>query len=181
MQQLDDRLAEHVAAGDRMALAQLVDQHHARIYRHACRIVRDGPLAEDIAQDVFLKLCSGAARFDASRGALLPWLLRITTNAALDAKRALKPVSDLSQATDVADPRANPHASAESNAVHRVIAQLPPRQRAAIALFYLEGFSMSEVADTLGTNSKAIEGLLSRGKIALQAALNPDAQKGCAA
>jgi RNA polymerase sigma-70 factor, ECF subfamily len=181
MQQLDDRLAEQVAVGDRAALAQLVDRHHAQIYRHACRIVRDAPLAEDIAQDVFVKLCSGAARFDAERGALLPWLLRITTNAALDAKRALKPVSDLSEANELADQRPDPHATAESNAVHAVIAQLPPRQRAAIALFYLEGFSMTEVADTLGTNSKAIEGLLSRGKTALQAALNPDAQKGYAA
>jgi RNA polymerase sigma-70 factor, ECF subfamily len=66
------------------------------------------------------------------------------------------------------DDRPDAHAAAETKALHGVIATLPQRQRAAIALFYLEGFSMNEVAEALDTNSKAVEGLLTRGKAALK-------------
>jgi RNA polymerase sigma-70 factor, ECF subfamily len=169
--QQDGRLAERVATGDAAAFAQLVTRHHGRIHAHAWRILAEAGRAEDIAQDVFLKLWTGKARYDARRGALLPWLLRITTNACLDARRALRPVADLSEAHDIADDRPDAHARAETKALHDVIATLPQRQRAAIALFYLEGFSMTEVAEVLGTNSKAVEGLLTRGKVALKSLL----------
>jgi RNA polymerase sigma-70 factor, ECF subfamily len=66
------------------------------------------------------------------------------------------------------DDRPDAHAAAETKALHGVIATLPQRQRAAIALFYLEGFSMNELAEALDTNSKAVEGLLTRGKAALK-------------
>ncbi len=177
----DELLAARIIDADNGALSDLVNRHYNRIYRHAYRITGQVQNAEDIVQDIFLKLCSGTARFDPARGALLPWLLRITTNACLDAKRALKPVSDISAAEHVPDQQPGPHDNAESRAVHMVIAQLPPRQRAAIALFYIEGFSMAEVAQALDTNSKAVEGLLLRGKAAMQTSLNPALPEGFAA
>jgi RNA polymerase sigma-70 factor, ECF subfamily len=166
--QQDGILAGRVGAGDAAAFALLVERHHRRLHAHAWRVLGEAGRAEDIAQEVFLKLWTGKARFDASKGALLPWLLRITTNACLDARRALKPVADLAEAEQIADTRADAHALAEAKALHEVIASLPQRQRAAIALFYLEGFSMADVAEALGTNAKAVEGLLSRGKAALK-------------
>jgi RNA polymerase sigma-70 factor, ECF subfamily len=166
--QQDSVLAQAVASGDGAAFALLVQRHHARVQAHGWRILGEAQRAEDIAQEVFLKLWTGKARFDPTRGALLPWLLRITTNACLDARRALKPVVELTEAHDIADDRPDAHATAETKALHAVIATLPQRQRAAIALFYLEGFSMNEVAEALDTNSKAVEGLLTRGKAALK-------------
>ncbi len=170
--QQDGSLAQAVASGDAAALALLVARYHGRIHAHAWRVLGEAARAEDIAQEVFLKLWTGKARFDAAKGALLPWLLRITTNACLDARRALKPVTDLAEADHIADARADAHVAAENHALHEVIATLPQRQRAAIALFYLEGFTMAEVAEALGTNAKAVEGLLSRGKAALKALLS---------
>jgi RNA polymerase sigma-70 factor, ECF subfamily len=166
--QQDGVLADAAARGDGAAFARLVQRHHQRVHAHGWRILGEASRAEDIAQEVFLKLWTGKARYDASRGALLPWLLRITTNACLDARRALKPVVELTEAHGVADDRPDAHANAEAKALHAILATLPQRQRAAIALFYLEGFSMKEVAEVLGTNSKAVEGLLSRGKAALK-------------
>jgi RNA polymerase sigma-70 factor, ECF subfamily len=166
--QQDGLLAARVAAGEAAAFALLIQRHHARVHAHGWRILGEASRAEDIVQEVFLKLWTGKARYDASRGALLPWLLRITTNACLDARRALKPVVALTEAHEVPDNRPDAHATAEAKALHAVLATLPQRQRAAIALFYLEGFSMNEVAEALGTNSKAVEGLLSRGKAALK-------------
>jgi RNA polymerase sigma-70 factor, ECF subfamily len=169
--QQDGILAGRVAEGDAAAFALLVERHHRRLHGHAWRVLGEPGRAEDITQDVFLKLWTGKARFDPARGALLPWLLRITTNACLDARRALKPVAELAEAEQIADSRADAHASAEAKALHKVIATLPQRQRAAIALFYLEGFTMAEVAEALDTNVKAVEGLLSRGKAALRSLL----------
>ncbi len=169
--QQDSVLAERVAIGDSAAFALLVERHHRRLHAHAWRILGEPSRAEDIAQEVFIKLWTGKARFEAGRGALLPWLLRITTNACLDARRALKPVSELAEAEQIPDSRADAHSHAEAKALHSMIATLPQRQRAAIALFYLEGFSMAEVAQALETNAKAVEGLLSRGKAALKALL----------
>jgi RNA polymerase sigma-70 factor, ECF subfamily len=166
--QQDSVLAQAVASGDGAAFAVLVQRYHERIHAHSWRILGEASGAEDVAQEVFLKLWTGKARFDAMRGALLPWLLRITTNACLDARRTLKPVVELTEVHDIADDRPDAHATAEAKALHGVIATLPQRQRAAIALFYLEGFSMHEVAEALDTNSKAVEGLLTRGKTALK-------------
>jgi RNA polymerase sigma-70 factor, ECF subfamily len=169
--QQDGTLAERIAQGDAAAFALLIDRHHKRLHAHAWRVLGEASRAEDITQEVFLKLWTGKARYEAGRGALLGWLLRITTNACLDARRALKPVSELAEAEHIADTRADAHSAAEAKALHAVIATLPQRQRAAIALFYLEGFTMVEVAQALDTNAKAVEGLLSRGKAALKALL----------
>ena len=167
---LDDvQLMALVQAADASAFAALVKRHHGRCYALAWRILQDRGGAEDAVQEAFMKLWRGAERFDPSRGRFTGWLTTITTRCCLDGRRLMKPVVDLEDAATIADERPRADRLAEGRDVHRLMAQLPPRQRAAISLFYLEGQTMHEVAHSLDSNMKSVESLLSRGRAALRA------------
>jgi RNA polymerase sigma-70 factor (ECF subfamily) len=81
----------------------------------------------------------------------------------------------LGHAIEIADGEPTPARAAEradlAARVQAAAAELPERQRAALALFHGEGLSMQEIADALGTSEKAVEGLLLRGRTALKTKL----------
>jgi RNA polymerase sigma-70 factor, ECF subfamily len=167
--QSEAHLVARIAAQDASAFALLIEQHHGWAYRLAWRICGQQRDAEDIVQEAFLKLWTKAAHFDSSRGQFKSWFARIITNQALDGRRQLKPIETLEAAYDIADSAPTPEQCAQHQDVHRALATLPARQRAALALFYMDGFTMVEVAALLETNEKAVESLLSRGRAALRA------------
>lgn len=165
----DAELLRAIAAGDGAAFAVLVQRHHGRAYALAWRVMGQRADAEDVVQDVMLKLWRQAERFDPARGSFPAWLARMVTNQCLDRRRQIKPVESLDLAAELADPGANSAADAERRALDSVLATLAPRQRAVLALFYLEGYAMAEIATMLETNEKAVESLLSRARAALRA------------
>jgi RNA polymerase sigma-70 factor, ECF subfamily len=160
----DAELMTAVQRGDRHAFAALVTRHHGRLYGLAWRVLNDAAAAEDVVQDAMLKLWTGADRFDPARGLLSAWLKRMVVNQCLDRKRALRPVEDIEMASGISDDAPLPDTALDRRLVLQAMAQMPPRQRAALSLFYVEGHSMMEVADLLETNTKAVESLLSRGR-----------------
>ncbi len=83
----DDSLVERVGNGEQQALLHLYDRYASRVYALALRILGDSMSAEEITQDVFLKLWSRARSYLAERGPLAPWLLTIARNTALDRLR----------------------------------------------------------------------------------------------
>ena len=170
----DAQLMAAVQQGGHPAFATLVTRHHARCFALAWRVLGDRTEAEDAVQDAFVKLWNNKLRYDPGRGNFGGWLTRIVTNAALDRRRMVKDVATLEDAGWVADERPTADRIAESNDLHQTMATMPPRQRAAITLFYLEGFSMVEVAKIMGSNVKAVESMLSRGRAALKALLAGD-------
>ncbi len=157
-----------VQRGDQAAFAVIVTRHHGRLYGLAWRVLNDAAAAEDVVQDAMLKLWTGADKFDGSRGALAPWLKRMVVNQSLDRRRALRPVEDIETATGISDAAPLPDTALDRRHLAKAMAQMPPRQRAALALFYLEGNSMTEIADLLDANTKAVESLLSRGRATLR-------------
>src|SRR5262245_24856359 len=76
-----------MASGDQVAAAAFVRRYQARVYGLARTIVREPALAEDVAQEAFVKAWQHAATYDARRGRVASWLLTITRNAAIDAVR----------------------------------------------------------------------------------------------
>lgn len=175
----DVSLLAAVAGGDARAFATLARRHHGRAYALAWRVLNNRADAEDVVQEVFVKLWRGADRFDPTRGRFSGFLSRMVVNQCLDRRRQLRPVEDLDVATQIADPHARTDQDAERRALDSVMATLAPRQRAVLALFYLEGYSMVEVAELMATNEKAVESLLSRARAALREKLTlADAQMG---
>jgi RNA polymerase sigma-70 factor, ECF subfamily len=174
----DEGLMAAVASQDQRAFAALVERHHAAMVRIAFRTLGDSGRAEDAVQEAFLKVWTQAGRFDAARGALKSWLTRMVINVCLDQRRSLRLVSPLEDAATLADDSATPEQAAQqrqgSARLNEALDHLPPRQRAALALFHLEGFTMTETATILDSNVKAVESLLSRGRAALRLLMMPE-------
>jgi RNA polymerase sigma-70 factor (ECF subfamily) len=123
------------------------------------RLTGDRALAEDLAQETFIKAVRGLAAFDVNRR-LSAWILRIAHNTAIDAmrRRGIRTVS-IDTTTSVGAPPPEPAAPATADPVERAalnraleaaMAALRPDQRAAIALRYEEGLTFEEIGQVLG-------------------------------
>lgn len=168
----DAELLLAARAGDSRAFACLAARLAGPALKIATRVLGDAALAEDAVQEALTRLWREAHRFDPARGVLAAWWRRILLNTALDGRRRLRPADTLHSIAEPADPAPGPAALAESAELDRrlaaAMAGLPPRQRAALALFHGQGLSMAEIADALDTSPKAVEGLLLRGRLVLR-------------
>jgi RNA polymerase sigma-70 factor (ECF subfamily) len=159
----DVALVGRVASGDDDALGAIYDRYGGAVYSLALRIVRDGATAEEVTQEVFVRLWRAAASFDPAKGKVSTWLLRIAHNLALNEIRRQKsrPQSAPNFEWDVdgaaladtdsgGDPAAMAWLRERSELVRRALADLPEAQRRAIELAFFGGLSQSEVATALG-------------------------------
>ncbi len=164
----DAQLMAVVQQGEQASFAALVQRHHGRCFSVAWRILNDRGEAEDAVQEAFLKIWTHAIRYDPMKGSFGGWLTRIVTNCALDRRRMVRNVTALDEASWVMDEQPRADRLAESEDLYRMMTGMPRRQRAAITLFYIEGYTMSEVAEAMQSNVKAVESMLSRGRAALK-------------
>src|SRR5579859_270987 len=163
-QTLDDTaLVGRVSGGDEDALGQLYDRFGPAVYSLCLRIVRDGATAEELTQEVFVRLWRSAASFEPARGRVSTWLLRIAHNLALNEvrRRQSRPVfapgvdweaegAILADTNPEGDPSISAWMSERALVVRRALAQLPAPQRQAIELAFFGGLSQAEVAAALG-------------------------------
>jgi len=168
----DAALLGRSAMGDRAAFDRLAGRHLGRVYRLALRLTGDPAAAEEIAQEALLRAWRNAERFDPARGQATTWLHRIVVNLAIDWRRSAK--SDLTALPDdlpspVPNPLAALQASQRRTALAEGLAALPERQRAAIVLSYIEQVAGQDAAHALGASTRALEGLLRRGRRFLRA------------
>ena len=157
------QLVTRVADGDEDALGLLYDRFGQGVYSLCQRIVHDHTAAEDLTQEVFLRLWRSASSFDSARGRLRPWLLRIAHNLALNEVRRhqSRPVAASEDEMEVAsaeladtsvesDPVGATSLRERALVVRQAVAQLPLPQRRAIELAFYGGLSQAEVAAALG-------------------------------
>ncbi|HVW72700.1 MAG TPA: sigma-70 family RNA polymerase sigma factor [Rhizomicrobium sp.] len=176
----DDALVLQVARGDRLAFARLVERHGARLMALAVRIVGNRAVAEEIVQETFTRAWTQAPKWR-QRGetarAFAAWLSRVTTNLAIDQMRKPR-TSAIEDAPEPEDPATDAVdtliAREKLSRLQAALAQLPPRQRAAIALTYDQGLSNIEGAAALETSVGAFELLLVRARRALRIAMTED-------
>lgn len=155
----DEDLVHALATGDVSALEILSERHSRPAYSLALRILQDSGWAEEVVQDVWLKLWKNPALYDASRGDLRRWLLSVTHNASVDGLRGRRGTAArrdggadaLELARDTGeDPSESAWKSLQAERVQEALAELPPSQRQAIELAYFEGLSQSEIATRTG-------------------------------
>ena len=148
----DGRLLSQIRQGNILALKALYEKYKVQVYRTALAITRDREGAEDILQDCFLKVYIYIDKLDGSLP-LSPWLHRVTVNLSynwVDKKRRwLKPLEDVIDSL-VAGPRTLPESVLErgelQSVIQKAIASLSFEHRVVIVLFYLNGFSLNEIA-----------------------------------
>jgi len=154
----DEALMRELAAGSDEALRQLYARYAPLVFGIATRSL-ERAAAEEVVQDVFLSLWRGAARFDAERGSLRSWLLQIAHRRILNELRArrrrvqLEPELEDEGASAHADPEPGPQGllwlAFRRAAVRNAIEALPPAQRQALSLAFLEELTHEQVAEAL--------------------------------
>lgn len=169
----DAALMHRVAAGDQAAARQVVDRHLPGAIGFAWRMLGERSLAEDVAQEAFLRLWKQAASWRAE-ARVTTWLHRVAHNLCVDRLRR-RPAASGEEMPDPPDSAPGPAGehfrSQVADAVNVALARLPDRQRAAIALVHYQEMGNIEAADIMGVSVEALESLLSRGRRALRAAL----------
>ena len=176
MDELNDiELVDRACKGDAGAFEHLVQRHYTTVYRTGYRWCGNREDAEDIAQDVFVKVAQKLATF-AGRSSFKTWLYRITLNTAKDfgRKRAIRRVHEASSLEDTAPDHANPGGEALLAARQLIDAmdRLPPRQKAAAMLVWAEGLTHKEAAQVLSCAEATVSGHLLQARAKLKGMLS---------
>jgi RNA polymerase sigma-70 factor (ECF subfamily) len=170
----DAALMSAAARGNNGAWATIVSANLPIVHRTAYRLVRDNQLAEDIAQESFVRLWKLAESWQ-PRGRISTWLCHVARNLAIDLIRRRSRERSEEVSGDLAAEGPTPleiMAARETDTdVDRAIADLPERQRTAIMLVHFGDCSGAAASEIMGVSVEALESLLSRARRSLKAAL----------
>jgi RNA polymerase sigma-70 factor (ECF subfamily) len=170
----DGDLVRRVGEGDRHAVEALVARKLPRMTALAHRLLGDRAEAEDVVQEVFLRVWKSAAAWRPGAARFDTWMHRVAFNLCTDRLRKRREVA-LPETWDAPDPQpladSEIAAQQQSDTVGRALAALAPRQREAIVLTYYQELPNREAAALMGIGVDALESLLARGRRALKARL----------
>ncbi len=160
----DEELMERFCDGEQAAFEALFARHAGRVQGFLARMVRDGPLAEDLLQTTFLSVIRARGRYEPGTR-FAPWLLTIAANAARDALRRRQHVEAYSKERDPS-PASVPPGVGDPGMRRRLedaLQQLHPDQREAVILSKVEGWSFEEIASMRGISVGAARVRAHRG------------------
>lgn len=173
----DEALVAQVCNGSGQAFACLVDRHGLRFRAIALRTCKDAALAEEMVQESFVKLWTRPAAFNAEKARFTTWFHRVVVNRCLDELRKKKPEA-LPEGYDAVDERPDAQADMESESNKTVLMaalnRLSERQKSALSLSYLDGYSNLEAAEIMDLNLKAYESLLVRARAKMREELKAE-------
>lgn len=185
-QQSDDSLMKVLAnrskpKESKQAFRLLFDRHGGLVLGYCNRLLADRSLAEDVAQDVWMKVIHSAEKYE-SRNQLRPWLLTIARHTSLNILRSRKNWVELEDseheaagAADNVEPTTLESlvTRGRSLEVRNAIDALPALQRTALSLLTIEGLSYDEIAKAMGLGLGAVKTHIHRGRQTLTEKLNP--------
>ena len=181
---LDTRSLEGLLANDEEAITQLLERYWARSYRVALQFSRDPGEAEDIAQETFVAVLRNLPSLQ--RGASFQaWFFKVLSNTAHKHHRsrtrrsAHEARSDLTP-REFANPREAAERGEQAELVRAHLQELSPKLRHALALRYLEGLSLNEVAEVLEVPRQTASSRIRLGLEALRTSLEPALSVGAA-
>ena len=160
-QEVERSLVRRLKAGDEQALAELYDLLAPWVLGLAFRILEDEAEAEEVVGDVFARVWRRVHQHDARRGPLVPWILSIARNRALDAVRRRRRwwrkaerwhearAADMDPVPESAPHEASVPGWPAHREVHAALAALPEEQRRVVVLAYFDGLTHSEIARRL--------------------------------
>jgi RNA polymerase sigma factor (sigma-70 family) len=174
----DEALLAGMALGDDRAALLFVRRYQHRLFGLAIGIVGDPRLAEEVAQEAFIRIFRHAEVFDARRASVTAWAFTITRNLAIDVLRGRRDVAtdphDLVFGTLMSVQRPPDEAAAGTDAlgrIHTALAELPMDQRRAVLLAAVHGRSASEIAELESIPLGTAKGRIRLGMAKLRDAL----------
>lgn len=171
-------LLERIARQESDALAELYDRLAPTLYAMACRMLNNEAEAEDVLQDVFLRVWEKAVSYDSRLGTPIAWLIALTRNRANDRLRSVTRRSrilevlslddEASHRTESPSPTSTAIARETVLAMQEALKRLPQDQRQAIEMAFLGGLSQSEIATQLNQPLGTIKARIRRGMLSLR-------------
>jgi len=153
-------------------LSALVRDHSSLLYRVALSLLRNPAEAEDVVQDVFLRMLQHRRELD-SLVEVRPWLVRIAWNLALDRRRRVRPdqMDDLFATSLVSADLPADQALAEAGRIRQVLSameRLPPLERQALLLSAVDELTTAEIGTVLSKSESSVRSLLFRARTHLR-------------
>lgn len=175
----DDKSVRRMKDGDIGGLADVVRRYQVRAVRAAFLVTQDEALAEDVVQDAFLRLHQRIRHFD-DRRPLEPYLMRSVVNGALNVMRRERKSASFEEDTgpverqlQTASVETEVETAEQGRELLRALAQLPPRQRAAIVQRYYLELSEDEMVQALDAPAGTVKWLLHAARLRLRDLLGP--------
>jgi RNA polymerase sigma-70 factor, ECF subfamily len=170
-------LIGRTALKDRAAFRNLYDATSSKLFGICLRVLKDRTDAEDVLQEVYLKIWHNAGKYRVSGYSPMTWLIAIARNHAIDKLRARKPASaGMIEAEDIPDSAATPEQHAlnggEAQRLQQCLQKLTPGRAEAVKAAYIEGYSYQELADKLDQPLNTVRTWLRRSLIALRECLS---------
>lgn len=181
----DEELMQRLAYRDLVAFRALYDRYGNLVYSAALRVVRDAQIAEDMVQEIFLRVWRKPESYVAQRGRFVTWLTSVTRNRAVDEVRSRgrrfrhETASPEEQerelpASEQDDPALTAELSDQRRLILAALKQIPAEQREIIELAYFGGLTQQEIAERLSQPLGTVKTRIRLGMQKLRAALTPD-------
>ncbi len=180
----DEELMRRLSYRDNQALGVIFDRYGDLVYSTALRVLRDPHMAQDISQEIFIRLWRKPQSYVAERGRFLTWLISVTRNRAVDELRSRgrrqrhETASPEEQerefpSGDSNDPALSAQLAEQARVVRSALAELPREQREVIELAYFGGLTQQEISDRLAQPLGTVKTRIRLGMQKLRAALAP--------
>lgn len=165
----EDLVAAVLAAGDRRAFGALVARHQQAVRALLLRLTRQGALADDLAQETFLKAWTRIGSFRAE-GSFKAWLCAIAYSEFLMAARKARATQRLTEglAAEPGETSTPPGPGGERVDLDRALAELSEEERTCVVLCYASGLSHSEAAQVAGLPVGTVKSHVNRGRARLK-------------
>ena len=176
-------LLARIARGDGAAFEDLYDRYSRAVYSLAVRLSGNAQAAQEITQEIFLGIWSGARDFDPQRGSARSWVLSLAHHKSVDAVRRLR-LRVMEPLTEAGVPNP-PHTpdiveeairTVERASVREALRALSHEQREAIVLAYYGGYTQQEIAGRLGIPLGTVKTRVRDGMLRLRTMLRPDSE-----
>jgi len=172
-----DKLIARVALKDRDAFKLLYELTSAKLFGVCLRILKDRGDAEDVLQEVYVKIWNKADRFSTGQASAIAWLASVARNQSIDRYRSRRPAGDTTdEMPDVADDGPSPEnamlAKDETRRISDCLDELETRHATAIRRTYLSGWSYQEAADELEAPLNTVRTWIRRGLLSLRDCMN---------
>jgi RNA polymerase sigma-70 factor, ECF subfamily len=173
------QVVEAAQAGDLEALASLYDTHINQVYRYALARLGNVHDAEDVAEEIFLKMLNGLPKYQVRKVPFAAWLMRIAHNEVVSfARRNVRRAHDTDLPEEIVDRGSNdPAEHAERTLaledLRKAVALLPEAQREVITLRFAAGLSVTDTARALGKQENNVKVLQHKGMQRLQTLMAP--------
>lgn len=154
-------------------MATLYDRYSSIVYAVSLRVLQDTGAAEDVLQDIFMRLWRNPGAFDASRGNMAAWLAVIARNRAIDALRKRHPQDNIENVVVSVQPdlASDAERARAMEKIRGALQAMPSPQRSVLELAYFEGLTHSEIAEKTGEPLGTVKTRIRAGLISLRKVL----------